>query len=121
MSTITIYLLLLIITALYAWVLSIFQRYTEPDLTWLEVVIGVTFCLCAAYYDRLANGPYSDEAYEGRVWLAFLIGSVPIIAWSIGKSIGAWARIFTRIWRRNGTAGAEALADQRGSRPQDDD
>src|SRR5690349_3425891 len=119
MTTFTIYLLLLIATTLYAIVLAQLPQL-EPDLTWLEVVIGVCLCLAAPYVDRITNGPLTSEVYEQRVWLAFLIGGFPIIVWQIGKNVSERLQAERGIRGTHGNATrhapnrAPALADEPG-------
>jgi len=123
MRTFDIYLLLLATTTIYAALLAWKKHLWEPDFTWLEVVIGVTFCLAAPYADQRYNGPLTSELYEWRVWQAFLVGGAPIIIWSIIRTVRAWRRIINRIWRResHGEPSAETLAVQRRGNTQTDD
>ncbi len=115
MTTFTIYCALFATTTLYAVLLAWLRHIWEPDLTWLEVVIGVTFCLLAPYADQRLNGPLTSELYEGRVWLAFIVGGFPIVTWQIGQSVSARLQAEQRI-RGDGGSTAEstaALADER--------
>ena len=115
MTTFQIYSALFLAAALYAALLASLRHVWEPDLTWLEVVIGVALCLAAPYADRQQNGPYTSEVYEQRVWLAFVVGGLPIVAWQLGQSVRARLRVERRIRGKHGntrdaTEGADALA-----------
>lgn len=123
MRTFDIYLILFLVTTVYAVALALFKHLWEPDLTVLEVAIGVTFCLAAPYLDMRLNGPYTAELYQWRIWQAFIVGGIPIAIWQIGQSVRAWRRIWKRIWRResHGESSAEALASERRGRAQTDD
>jgi len=123
MRTFDVYLILFIVTSLYALLLSQLRHHWEPDFTWLEVVIGVALCLTAPYADHVLNGPYTAELYQWRVWQSFLVGGLPIVIWSIARTVRAWQRISKRIWRResHGESSAEALAVERRGRAQTDD
>jgi hypothetical protein len=121
MRTFDIYLILFLVNIGYAAILEWFKHLWEPELTALEVVIGVALCLAAPFADRLLNGPYTAEIYEGRVWVAFVVGSFPIIVWWVGRNVRAWRRIMDRIWSRDGESSAAALAsERRGSAKTDD-
>lgn len=123
MTTATIYVYLFAATALYAALLAWLKHLWEPDLTWLEVVIGVAICLAAPYYDRQINGPYTSELYEWRVWQAFLVGGTPIIIWRVAASVRAWVRIIRRIFLRNHgntTDHTTSVAAERGAQSEDD-
>lgn len=121
MRTFDIYLILIVTTTIYALILEWFKHLWEPELTALEVIIGVAICLAAPYADRLLNGPYTAEVYEQRVWWAFIVGCIPIVAWWIGRNVRAWRRIYTRIWSRDGESSAAALARERRGRAETDD
>lgn len=125
MTTLQIYGALFVATTLYAVVLARFKHFWEPDLTWLEVVIGVAICLFAPYADQRTNGPLTSEIYEQRVWLAFLMGGMPIVLWRVGASVRAWAQIGRRIFPKddddNTTDRATSVAEQRGAEPEADD
>lgn len=121
MRTFDIYLALFVVTSIYAGLLECFKHLWEPDLTALEVIIGVVLVLAAPYTDRLLNGPYTAEVYEQRVWIAFLVGGMPIIVWWLARTVRAWRRITQRIWSRDGESSAEALAGERGGCAQTDD
>lgn len=101
MTTLQIYAALFLATSLYAVVLARLKHLWEPDLTWLEVVIGVAMCLLAPYADQRLHGPLISELYEQRVWLAFLVGGTPIVIWRVGSSIRAWVRIGRRIFPKD--------------------
>lgn len=123
MTTLQTYCGLFAITTLYAVLLSRIPQI-EPDLTFLEVIVGVAMCLYAAYFDRIWNGPMTSEVYEARVWLAFKVGGAPIIIWQLYKLIRAWRRITERIISRiygNTTDQAAPLASQRRSHQETDD
>lgn len=126
MTTFQIYTALFTATTLYAAVLAYLRHFWEPDLTWLEVVIGVALCLSAPYADQRFNGPLTSETYEAQVWLAFLIGGLPIVAWQLGQSVRARLRVERRIRgkhvnTRDATDRAEALADHPGTPPREGD
>jgi heme exporter protein D len=118
MRTFDIYLILFLVNIGYAAILEWFKHLWEPELTALEVVIGVALCLAAPFADRLLNGPYTAEVYEGRVWLAFVVGGLPVIIWWIGRNVRAWRRILERIY---GKSSAAALASERRGRAETDD
>lgn len=123
MTSFQIYCALFAVTTLYALLLSRIPQI-EPDLTFVEVMIGVAICLYAAYFDRVWNGPMTSEAYEAQVWLAFKVGGAPIIVWQLYKLIRAWRRLLNRIQSRiygNSTDQAAPLASQRRSHQETDD
>lgn len=125
MTTFQIYAALFVATSFYAALLAWLKHLWEPDLTWLEVVVGVAICLAAPYADQRQHGPLTSELYEQRVWLAFLIGGLPIVVWRVGASVRAWVRIGRRIFPkdRNGntTDRATSVAAERGAEPETDD
>lgn len=123
MTTFQIYAALVAATTLYAWLLSRIPQL-EPDLTFVEVIIGVWICLLAAYLDRLWNGPYTSEVYEARIWLAFKVGGAPIIIWQLYKLIRAWRRILKHVLSRiygNTTDHAASVAGERRGQPEEGD
>jgi hypothetical protein len=69
--------LLIAATSAYAhWLME--HKELEPDLTFVEVGLGVALCLIAAgAHSRLAGGDW--RANERAVWRAFAIGSPPIV------------------------------------------
>jgi hypothetical protein len=101
MTTFAIYCYLFAAATLYAVVLARLKHLWEPDLTWLEVVIGIVMCLLAPYADQRWHGPLTSEAYEQRVWLAFVVGGIPIVIWRVGASVRAWRRIGRRIFPKD--------------------
>ncbi len=126
MTTFQIYTALFATASLYAAVLALLRHVWEPDLTWLEVVIGTALCLSAPYADQRLNGPLTSELYEQRVWLAFLIGGLPIVAWQLGQSVRARLRVERRIRgnhvsTRDTADRAEALADHARETPREGD
>lgn len=126
MTTFSIYAYLLAVTTLYAVLLSLFRHIWEPDLTWLEVVIGTALCLLAPSLDQRLNGPLTSEIYEQRVWLAFVIGGAPIVIWQLGQSVWARLRVERRIRgthdnTRDAADRPEALAQKRGECTHADD
>jgi amino acid transporter len=124
MTTFAIYCYLLAVTTLYAALLASFKHLWEPDLTWLEVVIGVAICLLAPYFDNQLNGPLTSEGYEQRVWMAFVIGGLPIVVWRVGASIRAWGRIGRHTFLRkydNTTDRATSVAGERRGQPEEGD
>lgn len=126
MSTLAIYCLLPIVTALYALLLSYFPK-RDPDFTWLTVVIGVAICLAAPAIDQRSNGPLTSEVYEWRVWQAFLLGGAPIVIWRISATLYAYYRWFRRLISRilrvygDTTDQAAPLASQRREHAETDD
>lgn len=119
MTTFVIYCVLFAATTLYAALLARLRHIWEPDLTWLEVVIGVTLCLLAPYADQRLNGPLMSELYEARVWLAFIVGGLPIVAWQIGQSVRARLQAEQRIRGKRGstTENTTPLASERRTEP----
>jgi hypothetical protein len=118
MSTLTIYSYLFAATALYAVILAHFRRLWEPDLTWLEVVVGTALCLTAPYVDQRYNGPLTSELYEQRVWIAFLVGGTPIVAWQLGQSVRARLRVERLLGNHGNTSDHTApLAAERRTEP----
>jgi hypothetical protein len=118
MTTFDIYAALFVATSLYAALLAWLKHLWEPDLTWLEVIIGVAICLVAPYVDARWNGPMTRELYEARVWLAFLVGGTPIVIWRVGASVRAWGRIARRIGKNHygdTTDRATSVAAERGT------
>jgi multisubunit Na+/H+ antiporter MnhE subunit len=123
LTTFAIYCYLFAGATTYAVLLAYFRHFWEPDLTWLEVIVGVMLCLIAPYADQRANGPLTSELYEQRVWLAFVIGGLPIVLWQIGKSTRARLQVERRIRgthgnTRDATDRPEALADHPGEAPE---
>lgn len=123
MTSLQIYCGLFAVTTLYAWLLSRIPQL-EPDLTFVEVIIGVAICLYAAHFDLLWNGPYTSETYETQIWLAFKVGGAPIVIWQVWKLGRAWKRILEHILSRiygNTADHAASVARKRGTEPQDGD
>lgn len=126
MTTFTIYSYLFIVTTLYAGLLAWLKHLWEPDLTWLEVIIGVTLCLLAPYIDQRQNGPLTSELYEQRVWLAFIVGGFPIVVWQLSKSVRARIQAERRIrghydGARHATDRPAPLADEPRTSAETDD
>jgi len=126
MTTFAIYSYLFAVTTAYAVLLAWLKHLWEPDLTWLEVIIGVALCLAAPALDQRHNGPLTSEMYEQRVWLAFVVGGLPIVAWSIGKSVRARLQAEQRIRdhydnTRHATDRPSPLADKSGAAQERDD
>ena len=96
--TLAIYIGLFIVKSLYAFALSKYPRL-QPDFTWFLVVVGVGICMAAAALDRRLTGPLRVEEYELRVWLALIVGGIPIAVWQIGTSVRAWTEVFRRLFR----------------------
>ena len=117
-----IYLSLFIGSAVYAALLALFKHYWEPNLTWLEVILGVVLCLLAPYLAQRIE-PVDVLGYEHRVWLAFVVGGTPIVIWQLGRSVSAWLRVERRLQERDGdaTKRAATMAQSRGAYPPDDD
>ena len=115
MTTVEIYVALFATTTLYAALLAWLQQALrlEPDLTWLEVIIGVTLCLLAPYFDQRWHGPLTSEGYEQKVWLAFIVGGLPIVVWQLSKSVRSRIQV-ERGLRDNATDQATAVAESRG-------
>jgi hypothetical protein len=122
-TTIPLYCTLFAATTLYAVVLSRFPK-RDPDWTWFTVALGIAICLTAPALDRRQNGPLTSELYEWRVWQAFIIGGIPIIAWQVGRSIHAWyswiQRVLSRVYG-NTTDHATSVARKRGKQSEADD
>ena len=116
-----IYLALFVTTALYALLLSKVKHLIEPDLTWLEVVIGVALCLAAPAIVARWSGVPTWQAYEALTWRAFLIGGAPIIIWQIGRATRTWRRVERRIRERDGKPNTETLAEECRVRTDGDD
>lgn len=124
MSTFQIYAALMLATSLYAALLAWLKHLWEPDLTWLEVVIGCAICLVAPALDQRLRGPLTSELYEWRVWQAFIVGGLPIVIWRVGASVRAWGRIARRIGKNhdgNTTDHATSVAHQRRGQSEADD
>lgn len=125
MTTTHIYAALFAATTLYAVLLATLKHWWEPDLTWLEVVVGVIICLLAPYADQRLHGPLTSEVYEQRVWLAFLVGGLPIVIWRVSASVRAWRQISARIFPKDDhgdtTDRATSVAAERGERTEADD
>ncbi len=126
MTAFQIYTALFVTTSLYALLLAWLKHLWEPDLTWLEVVVGVAICLTAPYVDQRHNGPLTSELYEQRVWLAFIVGGLPIVIWRVGASVRAWLRISRRIFPRerangNTTDRATSVATECGAKSEAND
>ncbi len=126
MTTFAIYSYLFASATLYAVLLSWLRHIWEPDLTWLEVIIGVALCLLAPYLDQRLHGPLTSEVYEQRVWLAFVVGGAPIVAWQLGQSVRARLQAERRIrgqygTTRHATDRPAPLADHAGAPPETDD
>jgi hypothetical protein len=125
MTTFAIYCYLFAATTVYAVLLAQLKHLWEPDLTWLEVVVGVAICLLAPYADQRQHGPLPSELYEQRVWLAFIVGGLPIVIWRVGASVRAWVRIGRRIFPKehdgNTSDHATSVASERGAESEADD
>ena len=116
------YLVLLLVTTLYALFLERFKHRWEPHLTWLEVVVGTAMCLAVpANLARALGGDWL--AYEQRTWAAFIVGGLPIAAWQIARMIRAYretlaeARRLLQIGTRGDAHPAAPLAEQRRTQP----
>jgi hypothetical protein len=104
-----LYITLAASVGLYAVLLHHFKELLEPDLTWLEVVIGCTICLgFAAWRHRLIGGDWHE--YERGVWWAFLVGGGVIIVWQVGRFVQRQKEL-----QRRGISDAAALAEERRS------
>lgn len=124
MTTFEIYTALFVATTLYAALLAWLKHLWEPDWTWLEVVIGVAIVLAAPALDQRNNGPLTSELYEQRVWMAFLVGGIPIVIWRVGTSVRAWGQIGQHTFLRehgNTTDPATSVAGERRSQSEADD
>ena len=125
-STLTILSALFVLKCLYAWLLSrLPAQWVYPDLTWVFVAIGVSFCCAAAGIDRRFNGPYTAETYELRVWAALVVGGIPMATWQITRSVRAWMRIIGHLFPKdqpngNTTDHASSVAAKRRGQPRDD-
>ena len=75
------YLALFLATTLYALVLAWLKRKWEPDLTWIEVAIGVAICMGAPAWLARAGLVESWQVYEQYAFLAFIVGGFPIAIW----------------------------------------
>lgn len=115
-----IYISLFLATSLYAFLLARFKYLIEPDLTWLEVVVGVAICLAAPALVARWMGVPTWQAYEALTWRAFIIGGAPIVLWQIGRATRTWRRVERRIRERDGKPSTEALAEECRVRPHDD-
>lgn len=111
----TLYITLAASVGLYAIALHHFKELLEPDLTWLEVVIGCVICLgFAAWRQRISGGDW--QAYESGVWWAFGVGGGVIILWQVGRLVQRQEEL-----RRRGRTNATAVAEEcRGRAPGDD-
>lgn len=77
------YIVLFAATSLYAFVLAVLKRKWDPDLTWVEVAIGIAICMGAPMW--LARvGDISWQTYEAYTLIGFVVGGFPI---AIGESI----------------------------------
>jgi len=105
-----LYITLAATVGLYAVLLHHFKELLEPDLTWLEVVIGCAICLgFAAWRQRINDGDWRE--YEHGVWIAFLVGGGVIIAWQVGRFVQRQKEL-----QRRGISDTTAMAEERGSR-----
>jgi hypothetical protein len=115
------YLVLVLMTTLYALFLECFKHRWEPHLTWLEVVVGTAICLSVpANLARAIGGDWA--AYEQRTWAAFLVGGFPIVVWQLARMIRDYKETITEARRllQIGTRDAHAaapLAKQRRTQP----
>jgi hypothetical protein len=81
MDEVPAYVALLCVTTIYALILFAWlKRRYEPDLTWLEVVIGVLLCMAVPVWLARQGRTYTWQEYEARVFIAFIVGGFPIIA-----------------------------------------
>ena len=56
----------------------------EPDWTWIEVGIGVAYCLGHAYaYGRRHGGDWRSQ--HRAVWRAILLGGAPVVIGEIDQ------------------------------------
>lgn len=118
-----IYGLLALATSIYALILEQVKARLEPDLTWLEVAIGVALVLSAPFV--LARVAPADWAtYEARVWTAFVVGGLPIVVWQFARhrrNATATRIEAQRLLLKDRTHGntTAALAEPRGAQPAD--
>lgn len=117
---VSVYLVLLATTTLYAFLLAKIKHILEPDLTILEVIVGVALCLAAPFVAaRLADVP-TWQAYEALTWRAFVVGGIPIAIWQFSRLARTWRRVERRIRERDGKPDTETLAEECRSSAQDD-
>lgn len=77
------YIVLFLATSLYAFFLYLLKRKWDPDLTWVEVAIGIAICMAAPMW--LARvGDIGWETYEAYTLIAFVVGGFPI---AVGEAI----------------------------------
>jgi hypothetical protein len=80
MDEVPAYAALLLATTIYALILFAWlKRRHEPDLTWLEVVIGIILCMAVPVWLARQAGNFTWQQYEARVCIAFIVGGFPII------------------------------------------
>ena len=72
------YAILFLATTLYALILAWLKRRWEPDLTWIEVAVGVLLCLSAPAWLARAGLVDGWQQYEQYAFLAFIVGGFPI-------------------------------------------
>lgn len=98
-----VYGLLALATSIYAAILERMKSFIEPDLTWLEVAIGISICMAAPMaLARIAPGDWT--LYEARSWIAFVVGGLPIVVWQFyrNRRVAADTRIEAqRLRQRN--------------------
>lgn len=79
---VAVYSVAFLISLGYAALLDRHPTWT-PDWTWVEVVVGVTYTLAAAWI-MVWFQPMDGRAALARVVGAFIASGLPIILWQLG-------------------------------------
>ena len=87
MSALSINIILFLVAALYAAFLERWKHRWEPDLTWLEVVVGTALCLAAPFAQGQAGLIQSWLDYQNAVWISFVVGGAPVVIWQIWRMV----------------------------------
>lgn len=87
---VTRFLVLTIVTSIYAYVLSIpkVHAWYNPDWVFASVIVGTLFVLMALWSCEAAGVPLTFKL----VFLAFVAGGTPMSVWQIGQIIARRVR-----------------------------
>ena len=105
---------IVISTALYVVALEAldYKNKREPDLTWLEVVIGNAIILLWLEGWRRAGGLAASghRGHSEAQWAAFIVGGAPVVLWQLAgicrRHRAAWSYRLRAAARRGTRRGA---------------
>ena len=93
-------LVLILLSTLYAIVLQRHERAIEPDLTAVEVVIGVALTLAFVWFNLVIQPDQSSHAVFWRTVGAFITSGTPIIVWQIWQAFHRRTEVIQYLKRR---------------------